>query len=193
MNSIPLPKELDLFELVTPVNRLEKKLLSLKEFKIGYNWGKPRFGHPEGRVGLHVVEVLNNISDTKSAVNKEALRLLAITHDTFKYAEFERLKHGEKRIHHGILARQFLEGYIHDKKMLEIIERHDEAYHIWRKEHLKNNPQLAKQLLDKLVLDMGDEMPLYSRFFICDTATGDKLQGPIFWFKSELEKRGIEF
>ena len=185
---------LDFTKLIDPVNDLERELLALPEFQRGYNWGKPRFGHPEGLVGLHVIEVLKNIDDLPFDNDfLEDLRLIAIAHDTFKYKEFELLKNGKPKIHHGLIARRFLEDYIFDEKLLDIIERHDEAFHIWRTHHVFNNPELAAKKLDALASDYTLHHDLYCNFFRVDTYTGDKLQAPFLWFQQEMEFRGIEF
>ncbi len=178
--------------MIDPEDDLERQLLSLPEFHRGFNWGKPRFGHPEGLVGLHVIEVLKNIQafDFDKEIFRD-LRLLAITHDTFKYLEFERMKNGASKLHHGLLARQFLEAYVKDERLLTIIERHDEAYHIWRLHHLRKKTELAAARLEALVADPAIDIALYTLFFRCDTETGDKLQAPWYWFVEELHKRGI--
>ncbi len=194
LNSFFNSSNSDFAKLVAPKTSLERELLAHPEFRRGYSWGRPRFGHPEGLVGLHVLEVLDNIARLPADKNDiEALRLLAITHDTFKYLEFERLKNGAARLHHGLLARQFLKDYICDRRLLTIIERHDEAYHIWRIHHLKGNPESARQRMDTLVKELNADLPLYWAFFKCDSQTGDKLQAPVFWFYQELEKRGVPF
>ena len=48
----------DFHEMLKPETELEVRLLENPLFQEGLNWGKPRFGHPEGKVGLHVRDVL---------------------------------------------------------------------------------------------------------------------------------------
>lgn len=194
LNTFSPSSHLDFSRLILPANDLEKELLALPVFQQGYNWGKPRFGHPEGLVGLHVIEVLDNIGALEADKSFTAdLRLLAITHDTFKYQEFELRKNGESRLHHGLLARQFLEQYLHDERLLTVVERHDEAYHIWRLFHIQRKPKLAADRLNALLNHPSLDLQLYNTFFECDTRTGDKLQAPYLWFQNELRKRGIKF
>jgi len=52
----------DLNTLLSPENELESQILSDNEVVEGLQWGFPRFGHPEGKVMLHVKEVYQNIN-----------------------------------------------------------------------------------------------------------------------------------
>jgi hypothetical protein len=83
-------------------------------------------------VGLHVGEVLENINRIPylEAKEREQLRLVALAHDTFKYAEDRsRPRNWEK--HHAVLARKFMEKYTRDTTVLNLIEAHDDAYYLW--------------------------------------------------------------
>jgi len=71
-------------QLVKPENGIEAAIVSHADFIEGASYGKPRSGHPEGKVIYHVKEVLDNIdkfydSDDK---DREELRLIALVHDT---------------------------------------------------------------------------------------------------------------
>jgi len=93
-------------ELIKPETELEKLIVSDPEFIEGANWGKPRPGHPEGTVLLHIVEVLKNVDKLLENVHyddavpiRKNLRLIAICHDTFKYkVDGTKSKEGEN--HH---------------------------------------------------------------------------------------------
>jgi hypothetical protein len=110
------------------------------------------------------------------------LRLVALIHDTFKYAE-DRNNPRDWSKHHGILARQFAEDFIDDKNLLTIIELHDEAYFIWRLFALYAKPEIGEERLQKLLLQIDSNLELYFLFFKCDTQTGDKTQAPLIWFE----------
>lgn len=182
-------KVIDFESLLKPETPLESLLISTPEFQQGLNWGLPRFGHPEGKVGFHVREVLDNIQqlnvDTKTY---RRLRTMAIAHDTFKYNEF---KSGKRLRHHGLLARDFLENYVQDEAVLDVIELHDEAFYIWRMLNLENRSSEAQQRLDKLLSRIEENLQLYYLFYKCDTQTGDKIQAPLFWFKQLIEKMEV--
>ena len=118
--------------LLRPETDLERHLLWVPEFRYGLLWGEPRFGHPEGQVGIHIREVLDNIDLVPGLTPPERLqlRLVALVHDTFKYAE-DRSRPRDWSKHHGVLARRFLEPYTNDAIVLDLIETHDDAYYAW--------------------------------------------------------------
>ena len=171
----------DFYILLQPETELEARLLEPPEFQEGLNWGKPRFGHPEGKVGLHVREVLDNVDNC--AVNETArqqLRLIAIVHDTFKFREFQL---GRRVKHHGLLAREFMASFVNEPGLLDIIELHDEAFYCWRAAYFQHQLEAAAHRLEKLLETLGVNLPLYFDFYKCDTRTGDKIQAPLYWFE----------
>lgn len=172
-----------LADLLQPESALEAALLAAPEFQRGLIWGEPRFGHPEGAVVLHVREVLANIEQLPglSASNRTALRLIAFSHDTFKYCE-DRSRPRDWSRHHGLLARRFMENYTRDETVLDIIELHDDAYYQWLSAS-KNPDRFSFARLHERV---GHCMQLYYQFFKCDTQTGDKTQAPLRWFEHEM-------
>lgn len=170
--------------LLRPETPLERLLLSTAEFRHGLLWGEPRFGHPEGKVAFHVREVLDNIDRIASisAALREQLRLIAFTHDTFKYAE-DRSRPRDWQKHHGVLARRYLETYTSDTDVLDVVETHDDAYYAWLGERHGSSP--GGRTLDALLRRMGHCLQLYYLFFKCDTQTGDKTQAPLKWFERQ--------
>ena len=174
--------------LLCPQTDLERHLVALPEFRQGLSWGEPRFGHPEGKVVLHVCEVLDNIAaiPNLSAVDLSRLRLIALAHDTFKHAE-GRSRPRDWTKHHGMLARRFMEAYTSDPVVLDVIETHDDAYYKWLAQRRRPSPHSQ---LDSLLTRVGHCLQLYYLFFKCDTQTGDKIQAPLRWFEQVAE--GIE-
>ncbi|MFM2267033.1 MAG: hypothetical protein RL757_474 [Bacteroidota bacterium] len=178
----------EIFELMPPETPLERRILTDPEVTEGLRWGEPRYGHPEGMVGLHIPEVLRNIDAVTPALTLEDrafLRIVALTHDTFKNKEHK----GSPRDwtqHHGILAKKFMEKLSTDKKLLTLLELHDEAYYAWRLDVLEKNPRACQQRLDMLLENVGDFLQLYYVFFKCDTRTGDKTQAPVSWFEQRI-------
>ena len=57
-------------------------MLDDPRLRAGLEWGAPRFGHPEGRVGEHVATMLAAIPSDDPL--RGDLRFLALTHDSFK-------------------------------------------------------------------------------------------------------------
>lgn len=174
--------------LLVPETDLERSLVALPEFQHGLSWGEPRFGHPEGKVVLHVREVLENISAIPDLqpIDRSRLRLIALAHDTFKHAE-SRSRPRDWTRHHGMLARRFMEGYTSDTVVLDVIETHDDAYYKWLSQRRRPSPHSQ---LDSLLSRVGHCIQLYYLFFKCDTQTGDKIQAPLRWFEQVAD--GIE-
>ncbi len=182
---------IDSAALLMPECGLEQELIQMPEFYKGLMWGKPRFGHPEGRVVYHIQELLANIDRlTIEPPVRKQLRLIAFLHDTFKYKEVK----GEPRdwqLHHAVFARKFAEQFISDEAVLDVIELHDEAYYCWRRHHIYRDPYTARQRLAKLLDRLeGNKLQLYYLFFKCDTCTGDKNRAPLSWFEKTVP--GIE-
>lgn len=177
--------------ILKPENDLERTLLGAPEFQKGLFWGKPRYGHPEGKVLFHIKEVLENIDRLRleDATLRSRLRLIALVHDTFKYKED--VRKGPNRDwskHHSVLARKFMEQYTNDQQLLDVIELHDEAYYCWRLKILYNKVEEGNARLAILKERLGaNNIQLYYLFFKCDTKTGDKTQSPLYWFEKNME------
>jgi hypothetical protein len=168
-------------EIIKPETELENKIIIDKDFINGAIWGKPRNGHPEGQVIYHIGSVLKNIDKYSSIEDREALRLIAIIHDTFKYkVDDTKSKSGEN--HHAMIARRFAEKYITDNEILEIIELHDEAYNSWCKGNRDNKWDKAEIRANNLIQRLGKSINLYLKFYQCDNETGDKENDNFIWF-----------
>jgi hypothetical protein len=175
-------------------NDLEREIASDPEWQEGVEWGEPRFGHWEGPVKYHIVDVLSNIetishleSDTEE---RRKLRLIALIHDAFKY-QVDETKPKIGTNHHAHIARRFAERYIDDPEILLIIETHDEAYNSWRLGHYKQRWQHAEERADHLLERLGPSLPLYVRFFYADSDTESKNPEPVAWFEQYLVRRGV--
>ena len=169
--------------ILQPQFPLEEKLLETPEFERGLLWGKPRPGHPEGKVLLHIQEVLQNLEQWRDSPKRfRQLRLIALAHDTFKYRE-EMLIRERRRIHHGQLAAEFLASWPVDRQILRVIQWHDEAYYAWRMAQI-GLEQDAEQRIRQLHERLAGDWSLFKPFFIADTQTGDKDQAPLQWFAS---------
>jgi HD domain len=183
---------MDFYSILKPETDLERFFIDLPEIQAGLLWGEPRYGHPEGKVLYHVVEVYQNIdriSPPLSIKARETLRLVTLLHDTFKYVEDKNFPRDWSK-HHAKLARQFAEKHLSAKIELELIELHDEAYYCWRMEVLDDETEMAKQKFQQLLDRLKGRLQLFYIFFKCDTATGDKTQAPVKWFEKNVE--GIE-
>lgn len=171
------------FALLQPETILEQEIISSAEWIEGAGWGEPRPGHPEGVVILHVLEVLDNVDKFYgNSPLREKLRIIAIIHDTFKNKVDRKLpKSGEN--HHAMIARRFAEKFTTDNAILDVIQRHDDAYGAWNKGKRDGDWALALELAHQLIADLGPHLELYLSFYQCDNFTGDKTSEPYEWFK----------
>lgn len=170
---------------IQPITELESTILAQKDLIQGLSWGRPSYGHPEMSVAQHVLDVLKNIDKlVLTKEDKHRLRLVAITHDSFKYKEH---KH-EKDYRHGKLARNFLAQFSDDNLTLELLEWHDEAYHAWQLAFTHNNVILSSRKVKRLLQVFGSDITLFQQFFICDSFTGDKKKHPVEWFAKILSQ-----
>lgn len=177
----------ELISLLQPETELEASFLTDAEFCRGLVWGVPRYGHPEGTIWRHIIEVNENIDKLPiDAETRRMLRLICWTHDTFKHIEDKSTPRDWSK-HHGVYARNFLARYYEDQLLLNVLELHDEAYYIWRLTHLYHELTEASERLQALRAAVGPYWQLYYLFFKCDTATGDKNPAPLIWFEAKME------
>lgn len=176
----------ELTDYLQPETALEASFLDDAEFCRGLQWGLPRYGHPEGSIMAHIVEVNANID--RLPINAETRRLLRIicwVHDTFKHIEHK----GNPRDwtkHHAIYARKFLERYVDDQLLLKVVELHDDAYYAWRLAHLYHRLGDADERIRLIRQEVGPYWQLFYLFFKCDTCTGDKNPAPLTWFEHTM-------
>lgn len=176
---------------LTPETTQEQQIIKHPEWREGAMWGKPRYGHPEGKVLYHIEEVLLNVEAVKpDTTTRQNLRFITLTHDTFKHKEHRGFPRDWSR-HHAVLARQFSEQFTDNQGILDIIELHDEAYHIWKMEHQLFRKNAAKKRLEKLLRRLDNNLQLFYLFFKCDTQTGDKNQQSVEWFEATVKNIDI--
>ncbi len=174
------PDAPDMTASILPESPLEQTLLADSALRAGLAWGAPRSGHPEGRVGDHVAAMLAGIDDSDEL--RSELRFLAIVHDSFK-AQVRAGEPWSPDNDHAALARRFAAGHTSDERLLATLERHDEAYWIWR---TADDPEGALQRL----LDQLPDVTLFARFVELDAANEGKDLTFLWWFRRRLALAG---
>jgi hypothetical protein len=164
-------------------NELERRVVADPEWREGVAWGAPRPGHPEGTVSVHIEEVLANIDEIAlDEADRERLRFVALVHDTLKYQVARGLPRVEEN-HHAAIARRFAERYTGDPELLEVIDRHDDAYNAWANGNRSDDWAAAEAQARELIEELGPSIGFYLRFFRADNRTGSKGQAPLEWFE----------
>lgn len=178
----------ELIEGFEPENDLERAVVARPEILEGLAWGEPRAGHPEGAVGRHVGDLLAAIDRCELAEQqRDALRFMALVHDTFKNQVRERLPRvGEN--HHAMRARRFAERFLQEERVLAAIELHDRPYALWRK--MMRRGKLDERGFRRMMRRIEDP-ELFLRFIEIDGSTEGKRSDPIDWFREELISRGF--
>jgi hypothetical protein len=175
------------FELETDV---ERRIAEDPEWREGIEWGTARLGHPEGAVKHHIADVLANVDrGATSPEDRRRLRLAALVHDSFK----NRAPEGSARVgsegHHGSHAARFLERFVDDEQLLEVVRWHDEAFAAWLGLVKRGDRRRAEERAHALVDRLGDALPLFLRFFRADNATEGKSPKSVEWFESVAGRR----
>jgi uncharacterized protein YjiS (DUF1127 family) len=151
----------------------------------GLAWGRPREGHPEGRVGLHVADLLRAIEHWgERDPRRRELRFISLLHDSLKWRVVPWLpKRGDN--HHAARARRFAEGYTDDERLLATIELHDAPYAVWR--HMRRTGDFDDERFRR-VLDRIPDHELFLRFVELDGSTEGKDAEPIDWLREQLAR-----
>jgi hypothetical protein len=167
----------DLVPGFEPESDLERAVVDEPELLRGLAWGRPRFGHPEARVGLHVSAILGRIGDYPEL--RGDLRFIALVHDSFKYA-VRPAEPWSRDNDHATLARRFAERFTQDERVLCAIELHDELFWIWHNGGDEIEP----------VLQRVPDIELYFRFVELDATTEGKDPSLLWWIRHTIAQSG---
>jgi hypothetical protein len=183
-----VPEAADLVPGYAPEGPLELAVTREPELLAGLAWGKPRSGHPEGSVGAHVGQLLEELERMQVSPERRAqLRFLALVHDSFKYRVHNWLPRAGAN-HHAARARRFAERFTDDERLLTTIELHDRPYALWRKMRRKGS------LDERSFTDMVERIPdpeLFVLFVELDGSSEGKNPEPLRWLRHEFERRGV--
>jgi hypothetical protein len=171
----------------TPENELERRLAADPVLLKGLAWGRPRKGHPEGSVGMHVSDLLETIERWREREPRRSeLRFIALVHDALKNrVHYWRPRTGAN--HHALRARRFAERYTDDERLLTTIELHDRPYALWKKMRRRGG-RVDERRLRELIGRIRDP-ELFMRFLELDGSHEGKNAAPISWFKEALARQ----
>ena len=157
-----------------PETARERELAADPTLLRGLAWGRPRPGHPEGSVGLHVGDILAAI-DEPPGPRRTELRFLALVHDGLKH----RVRPDAGYVpdnDHAVLARRFAARYTTDPRLLDTLELHDEPYRIWR-------ARTDGRAVLAATLARIPDLELFLRFVELDGSTEGKDPRPLAWLR----------
>ena len=135
--------------------------------------GRPRQGHPEGVLGIHVMHILAAIDRLPETGDRALLRIAALLHDCGKFAslatvkgyqpvnvsveeleelikascdfrkEFLATEHDPYVPEHAVFSRNFAMRFIDDQTILDLIKFHDTGWKIFE-EHESRQDELLR-------------------------------------------------
>lgn len=156
-------------------------------YQANLDWGKPRYGHPEGSLRNHILDLeanLERLADLLNDDERERLRLLIHAHDICK-PQARRGVLSDHPDHHGLLARQLLERYCQDPALLAITQYHDDGYTFYT--YFRWNDDLA-DMLSQLYAQVLDP-ELFLLFTLIDSSLPGKEPQPEQWLIDQFERR----
>jgi len=165
-----------------------EKVLADPRYRKNIEYGRPRPGHPEGKVKYHIADLEANLEQLAcrgiSADDYWKLKFLIHVHDMFK-AEAEKdvpILHPRS---HSTLARDYASQYTDDPDLLNMIQFHDKNYSMWL-EYLRKgsyDSTAFQQLIDTI-----HDWDLFLMFNIIDGRTKGKDIAKLVWFIEEVRK-----
>jgi hypothetical protein len=170
------------------MEQLLTKLMRDPRYLSNIEYGKPRSGHPEGKVRNHIAELESNLEKlVRRGISSEdfwKLKFLVHVHDTFKAEAEEDVPILHPRSH-ASLAREFAAKLTDDADLLNMIQFHDENYALWKQ--FSQAKLYDAERLEKLIKTIRD-WDLFLIFLIIDGCTEGKERAKLVWFIAEVRK-----
>jgi len=165
-----------------------ERVVSDPRYLKNIEYGKPRSGHPEGKVRYHIAELEENLESMKlKGISDEQywkLKFLIHVHDAFKAEAVpdSPITHPNS---HASLARKFASEFTDDTDLLNMIQYHDVNFALWKQFSATGfyNSERFSDLLAAII-----DWDLFLMFLILDGSTRGKDPAKIGWFINELRK-----
>lgn len=166
-------------------------------------YGAARRGHPEGSVAAHAEELNRNLLTVLACIEQgiggpqlsslqlSALRILIRCHDSFKGDAAPKSGIMDPNSH-ASLARAYLEQYTSDQSLLNMVQRHDEPYAIYRR--WQQTRDVPTERLSRL-FEVEIDWDTFLLFQIIDNTTPGKKSRenptPTAWFREQAAAAGL--
>ena len=169
------------------MKEIVEKILVDPRYLKNVEYGKPRPGHPEGKVKFHIAELEANLEKLAAHISEEQfwkLKFLIHVHDTFK-ADAVPDSAIESPQSHASLARKFASEFTEEADLLAMIQFHDVNFALWKQFAATGsyNVERFSKLLDAIM-----DWDLFLLFLILDGCTQGKDPDKIRWFVAEVRK-----
>lgn len=163
------------------------RVLADPRYQKNIEYGVPRPGHPEGEIKCHIEQLRRNLKRLKPRLATEEdswkQEFLIHVHDTFKAEASPEASICTDPLSHETLARLYATEFIEDGDLLNIIQHHDENYHLWKQRTPTGDydRDYLKFLLTKI-----SDWDLFLAFTIVDGFTLGKDYKKLSWFINEV-------
>lgn len=165
-----------------------QRIIANERYLKNIEYGKPRTGHPEGKVKYHIAELEENLESMKlKDISEEQywkLKFLIHVHDTFKAEAVPNsaIAHPSS---HASLARKFASEFTNDADLLNMIQYHDVNFALWKQFKATGfyDAERFSDLLEAII-----DWDLFLMFLILDGSTSGKDPAKTGWFINEVRK-----
>ena len=175
------------------MREIVQKITADPRYLKNVEYGKPRSGHPEGKIKYHISELETNLESMRPrGISDEQywkLKFLIHIHDTFKAEAIPDLPINDPDSH-ASLARRFASEFTDDSDLLSMIQYHDVNFALWKRFNATGSydPGRFSTLLETIF-----DWNLFLMFLIIDGSTRGKDPAKIEWFIREVRKHKQTF
>jgi hypothetical protein len=156
-------------------------------YRKNIEYGKPRPGHPEGKVKYHIAELEANLEKLVPRISQDQywkLQFLIHVHDTFKVDAVPDSPI-ESPHSHASLARAFASEFTGDADLLAMIQFHDLNFALWKQFAARGS--YDSERFSRLLSSIMD-WDLFLLFLILDGSTQGKDPDKVRWFIGEVRQ-----
>ena len=169
------------------MKKIVDMVMADRRYMKNIEYGKPRSGHPEGKIKYHIAELEENLEKLAPRITKKQywkLKFLIHVHDTFK-ADALPNSPIESPNSHASLARMFASEFTDDEDLLNMIQFHDVNYALWKQYNAFDSYSMER--FNRLLETIRD-WDLFLLFLIIDGNIKGKDSSILTWFIEEVRK-----